>query len=216
MMPAPLPSIRLVLADDHDFVRAGVRALLSTIPGVQVVGEARSGTELVAAVESLRPDVVVTDISMPGMDGIEAVGRIKERFPAVCALVLVLSMHESADAVRRAVSNGACGYLRKDAPQFELEQALRSIVAGGTYFGSGVAQLLLQQPEPAVEDQLTERQVQILRMLAEGKSSKEIGFELGLSSKTVNVHRANIMERLRITDMASLARYAVRKGLVKP
>lgn len=214
MMPAPLPSIRLVLADDHDFVRAGVKALLSTIPGVQVVGEARSGTELVAAVESLRPDVVVTDISMPGMDGIEAVGRIKERFPAVRALVL--SMHESADAVRRAVSTGACGYLRKDAPQFELEQALRSIAAGGTYFGSGVAQLLLQQPEPAVEDQLTERQVQILRMLAEGKSSKEIGYELGLSSKTVNVHRANIMERLRITDTASLARYAVRKGLVKP
>lgn len=214
MLSPALPPIRVVLADDHDFVRSGVKALLSTIPGVQVVGEARDGNELLQATQALGPDVVVTDISMPGVDGITAVGQISQRFPRV--RVLVLSMHDSAEAVKRAVANGACGYLRKDAPQSELEQALRSIVSGGSYFGTGVAQLLLQRQEPAVDEQLTNRQMEILVLLAEGKSSKEIAFELGLSSKTVDVHRANIMARLKITDVASLARYAVRNGLVKP
>ena len=214
MLPPALPPVRVVLADDHDFVRSGVKALLSTIPGVQVVGEARDGHELLQVTQALSPDVVVTDISMPGVDGITAVGQISQRFPRV--RVLVLSMLDSPEAVKRAVANGACGYLRKDAPQSELEQALRSIGSGGSYFGTGVAHLLLQRPEPAVDEQLTNRQMEILVLLAEGKSSKEIAFELGLSSKTVDVHRANIMARLKITDVASLARYAVRNGLVKP
>ena len=209
---APLP-IQVVLADDHDLVRSGIKALLSMIDGVEVIAEARDGRELVTLVGSLRPDVVMTDISMPGMDGITAISEIHHRFPDV--RVIVLSMYDTVDFVKRAVANGACGYLMKDAPPFELEQALRSVMATGSYFSAAVAQRLLQPSEPTVDDELTTRQVEILTLIAQGKSAKEIAFELGLSPKTVDVHRARIMERLRLNDIASLTRYAVRKGLVK-
>ena len=213
MKPATPETITVVLADDHDLVRSGIRSLLSTIEGVQVIAEARDGNELLATLESVRPDIVITDLTMPGMDGVTAIGRIHERFPAL--RVMVLSMHDSADAVKRAVASGACGYLRKDAPEFELEAALRSVMATGKYFGSGVAQRLLEPSEPSAADQLTERQVEVLTLLARGKSSKEVAFDLGLSPKTVDVHRTRIMERLDLHDIASLTLYAVRKGLVK-
>ena len=206
-------TIHIVLADDHDLVRSGIAALLDTIEGVRVVAEARNGEELLAVLKTVRPDLVITDISMPGMDGITAARRITEEHPGL--KVIVLSMHDSVDAVKRAVASGACGYLRKDAPQFELEQAVRSVVANGSYFGNGVAQMLLQPSEAAVDEILTGRQLEVLTLLAQGKSAKEIAFELGLSSKTVDVHRAKLMERLQLSDVASLTRYAVRKGLVK-
>jgi len=209
---ASLP-IQVVLADDHDLVRSGIKALLSTVEGVQVIAEARNGNELLQLLESVKPDVVMTDISMPGMDGITAISEIHNRFPDV--KVIVLSMYDTVDFVKRAVANGACGYLMKDAPPFELEQALRSVMATGSYFSAAVAQRLLQPSEPTVDDELTTRQVEILTLIAQGKSAKEIAFELGLSPKTVDVHRARIMERLRLNDIASLTRYAVRKGLVK-
>ncbi|HEX2547515.1 MAG TPA: response regulator transcription factor [Ramlibacter sp.] len=209
---SPVP-IQVVLADDHDLVRSGIKALLSTVEGVQVIAEARNGNELLALLESVKPDVVMTDISMPGMDGITAIAEIHTRFPDV--RVIVLSMYDTVDFVKRAVANGACGYLMKDAPPFELEQALRSVMATGSYFSAAVAQRLLQPSEPTVDDELTTRQVEILTLIAQGKSAKEIAFELGLSPKTVDVHRARIMERLRLNDIASLTRYAVRKGLVK-
>jgi DNA-binding NarL/FixJ family response regulator len=211
-MNTPVP-IQVVLADDHDLVRSGIKALLSTVEGVQVIAEARNGTELLTLLESVKPDVVMTDISMPGMDGITAIAEIHTRFPDV--RVIVLSMYDTVDFVKRAVANGACGYLMKDAPPFELEQALRSVMATGSYFSAAVAQRLLQPSEPTVDDELTQRQVEILTLIAQGKSAKEIAFELGLSPKTVDVHRARIMERLRLNDIASLTRYAVRKGLVK-
>ena len=206
-------TIRIVLADDHDLVRSGIAALLDTIEGVRVVAEARNGEELLAILKTVRPHLVITDISMPGMDGITAARRITEEHPGL--KVIVLSMHDSVDAVKRAVANGACGYLRKDAPQFELEQAVRSVVSNGSYFGNGVAQMLLQPSEAPVDEILTGRQLEVLTLLAQGKSAKEIAFELGLSSKTVDVHRAKLMERLQLSDLASLTRYAVRKGLVK-
>ena len=209
----PPPPIHVVLADDHDLVRSGIKALLSTVEGVQVIAEARNGNELLSLLESVKADVVMTDISMPGMDGITAISEIHARYPAV--RVLVLSMYDTVDFVKRAVANGACGYLMKDAPPFELEQALRSVMATGSYFSAAVAQRLLQPSEPTVDDELTQRQVEILTLIAQGKSAKEIAFELGLSPKTVDVHRARIMERLRLNDIASLTRYAVRKGLVK-
>jgi two-component system, NarL family, nitrate/nitrite response regulator NarL len=209
---APMP-IQIVLADDHDLVRSGIKALLSTVDGVRVIAEARNGLELLQLLESVKPDVVMTDISMPGMDGITAISEIHNRFPAV--KVIVLSMYDTVDFVKRAVANGACGYLMKDAPPFELEQALRSVMATGSYFSAAVAQRLLQPSEPTVDDELTTRQVEILTLIAQGKSAKEIAFQLGLSPKTVDVHRARIMERLRLNDIASLTRYAVRKGLVK-
>ncbi|MDB5897913.1 MAG: putative response regulator, NarL [Ramlibacter sp.] len=208
----PMP-IQVVLADDHDLVRSGIKALLATVEGVRVIAEARNGNELLALLDSVKPDVVMTDISMPGMDGITAIAEIHARHPDV--RVIVLSMYDTVDFVKRAVSNGACGYLMKDAPPFELEQALRSVMATGSYFSAAVAQRLLQPSEPTVDDELTQRQVEILTLIAQGKSAKEIAFELGLSPKTVDVHRARIMERLRLNDIASLTRYAVRKGLVK-
>ena len=210
---APLP-IQVVLADDHDLVRSGIKALLSTVQGVQVIAEARNGNELLQLLESVKPDVVMTDISMPGMDGITAIAEIHARFPQV--KVIVLSMYDTVDFVKRAVANGACGYLMKDAPPFELEQALRSVMATGSYFSPAIAQRLLQPSEPTVDDELTHRQVEILKLIAQGRASKEIAYELGLSPKTVDVHRARIMERLRLNDIASLTLYAVRKGLIKP
>ncbi|HSW16727.1 MAG TPA: response regulator transcription factor [Ramlibacter sp.] len=206
-------AIRVVLADDHDLVRSGIKALLGMIAGVEVMAEARDGRELVTLVDSLLPDVVMTDISMPGMDGIAAIAEIHAKHPKV--RLLVLSMYDTVDFVKRAVSNGACGYLMKDAPPFELEQALRSVMATGSYFSPAIAQRLLQPSEPTVDDELTHRQVEILRMIAQGKASKEIAYELGLSPKTVDVHRARIMERLQLNDIASLTLYAVRKGLIK-
>jgi DNA-binding NarL/FixJ family response regulator len=205
--------IQVILADDHDLVRSGIKALLSTVDGVEVIAEARNGNELLQLLETIKPDVVMTDISMPGMDGITAIAEIHSRYPEV--RVVVLSMYDTVDFVKRAVAKGACGYLMKDAPPFELEQALRSVMATGSYFSAAVAQRLLQPSEPTVDDELTVRQVEILTLIAQGKSAKEIAFELGLSPKTVDVHRARIMERLRLNDIASLTRYAVRKGLVK-
>jgi len=206
--------IRVVLADDHDLVRSGIKALLSMIDGVEVVAEARDGQELIQLVESLEPDIVMTDISMPRMDGIAAIAHIHSRHPNV--RLLVLSMYDTVDFVKRAVANGACGYLMKDAPPFELEQAVRSVMATGSYFSPAIAQRLLQPSEPTIDDELTQRQIEILKLIAQGRASKEIAFELGLSPKTVDVHRARIMERLRLNDIASLTLYAVRKGLIKP
>ena len=211
---APSQPVRVVLADDHDLVRSGIKALLTMVEGVEVIAEARDGKELIALVEDLLPDVVMTDISMPGMDGITAIAEIHSKHPEV--RLLVLSMYDTVDFVKRAVANGACGYLMKDSPPFELEQALRSVMATGSYFSPAIAQRLLQPSEPTVDDELTHRQVEILKLIAQGRASKEIAYELGLSPKTVDVHRARIMERLRLNDIASLTLYAVRKGLVKP
>ncbi|HWP11509.1 MAG TPA: response regulator transcription factor [Ramlibacter sp.] len=207
-------TVRIVLADDHDLVRSGIKALLSMVDGLEVIAEARDGEELIALVDSLMPDVVMTDISMPGMDGITAISHIHARHPQV--RLLVLSMYDTVDFVKRAVANGACGYLMKDAPPFELEQSVRSVMATGSYFSPAIAQRLLQPSEPTVDDELTHRQVEILRLIAQGRASKEIAYELGLSPKTVDVHRARIMERLHLNDIASLTLYAVRKGLIKP
>jgi DNA-binding NarL/FixJ family response regulator len=206
--------VRVVLADDHDLVRSGIKALLSMIKDVEVIAEARNGQELITLAEELMPEVVMTDISMPGMDGIAAIAHLSKSRPQV--RLLVLSMYDTVDFVKRAVASGACGYLMKDAPPFELEQAIRSVMATGTYFSPMIAQRLLQPSEPTATDELTERQIEILRLIAQGKASKEIAFELGLSPKTVDVHRARIMERLHLSDIASLTLYAVRKGLIKP
>lgn len=213
MKPVPY-TIQVVLADDHDLVRAGFRSLLSEMSGVRVIAEVRDGAELLELLESVHPDVVITDLAMPGVDGITAIGRARQRYPDL--RIIVLSMHEDAEAMKRAVAAGACGYVRKDAPAFELETALRTVMTTGSYFGAGVAQRLLAPSEPALNEVLTDRQIEILTLLARGKSSKEIAFDLGLSSKTVDVHRTRIMERLALNDVASLTLFAVRKGLVKP
>lgn len=206
--------IRIVLADDHDLVRSGIKTLLTRIEGVQVIAEARDGEELESLLADVTPDLVMTDIDMPNMDGITAITRIHSSYPHL--KILVLSMYDTVDVIGRAINSGACGYLMKNAPQFELEQAVRNVMFTGSYFSSSIAQLLMQPAEPKADDELTPRQIEILKLIAQGYAAKEIGVELGLSPKTVDVHRGRIMERLGLNDIASLTRYALRKGLIKP
>jgi DNA-binding NarL/FixJ family response regulator len=212
--PQPAPSRKqVILADDHDLVRGGIAGLIELLPGVEVMAEASSGEELLTLLESMAPDLVITDIHMPGINGLEAVGRIRREHPALP--ILVLSMHDTADFVQRAVASGANGYLMKNAAPSELQHAVQSMLVTGSYFNAKVARMLLEKVENCADDGLTQRQVQILSMIAGGLSSKEIGHQLGLSPKTVDVHRARIMERLQVRDVASLTRYAVRRGLIK-
>lgn len=203
----------VVLADDHDLVRGGIVALIELLPDVEVIAQASSGEELLALLAGVEPDLVITDIHMPSMDGLQAVAQIRSENPSLP--ILVLSMHDSADVVQRAVANGANGYLMKNAPPRELQQAVNMMLSTGSYFNARVAKLLVEQVESCADDGLTERQIQILTMLAAGLSSKEIAYQLGLSHKTVDVHRARIMERIGVRDVASLTRYAVRRGLVE-
>lgn len=210
----------IVLADDHHLVRAGLRSLLEEIEGTRIVGETANGREAVALAASLRPDVVVMDISMPELNGIEATARIRAEAPAT--RVLVLSMHSSEDFVRRALSAGAAGYLVKDSAPLELRLALEAIARGETYVSSRVSGALLSSLRgnraaapgtPAIE-LLTTRQREILQMIAEGKSTKEIAFILEVSTKTVETHRAAIMQRLGIRDIAGLVIFSIRNNLV--
>lgn len=221
--PHPLPAsdqearsstkVHVVLADDHELVRCGIKYLLQALHGVQVIAEAQDGEELLRVLGLVRPDIVLVDITMPRMDGLRAIARIRQIHPHL--RVLVLSMHDSTDLVRRAIAAGACGFISKDATEYELDLALRTAMRKGSYFSPSITQRLLQPPEPTASDQLTERQLEILVLLAQGKGSKEIGFELGLSARTVDVHRSRIMQRLQLHDLASLTRYAVRKGLIQ-
>jgi DNA-binding NarL/FixJ family response regulator len=206
--------IRTVLADDHDLVRSGLKLLLETVPGVTVVREARNGEELLDAVRRTSPDLVVADITMPGMTGLEALARLKGQPDA--PRMLIVSMHDSPDFVRRAYKLGAHGYLMKEGSPVELEHAVRSVMAGQTYYGPQVSEKLLRATERSPEELLTDRQREILVLIGSGHATKEIAFKLGLSPKTVDVHRARIMERLGIDEVAGLTLYCVRHGLVDP
>lgn len=203
---------RVVLADRHEMVRAAIGALLSTVTGFEVVAEARSGAELVSVVAAAHPHLVITEVSMPGADPFAAIAEIHRRHPQV--RLLALAADDTIEAVRHAIASGACGYLMKRAPWYELEHAVRSVMTRGFYYSPLVAQRLLDPPKPVAEQPLTARQVQILTLLALGRSSRQIAGELGLSSKTVDVHRARIMNRLELNDLPSLARYALRNGLL--
>jgi two-component system, NarL family, nitrate/nitrite response regulator NarL len=213
-MQPPASPIHVIVADDHPLVRSGIRSLLKTIPDVVVLAEVGNGTELLELLATVRPDIVITDLTMPGMDGLQALREIRTRHPEI--RVIVLSMHDEAEVIKRAIAAGAAAYLRKDSSDFELASALHSVMTTGSYISAPIARLLIEPGEPSVQDVLTDRQVEILTRLAQGKSSKQIGFELSLSHKTVDVHRARIMGRLGLRDVASLTVYAVRKGLIKP
>jgi DNA-binding NarL/FixJ family response regulator len=211
--------IRVVLADDHALVRAGMRSLLGGMTDVQVVGEASSGEEALALAEREKPDVVLMDIAMKGMTGLDAAARLRERQAGV--RVIILSMHAGEEYVLQALRAGAVGYLLKDAATGELELALRSVMRGESWFSPAVSRQVVEGYVQRVggegaADVLTARQREVLRLVAGGKSTKEIAYDLNLSVKTVETHRAQIMERLGIRDVAGLVRYALRTGLVPP
>jgi DNA-binding NarL/FixJ family response regulator len=210
--------IRVVLADDHALVRAGFRALLQSLPHVEVVDEASDGRDALRLVKLHQPDLVLMDIAMSGMNGLEATERIVKEFPRV--RVLVLSMHANEEYVLQALRVGAAGYMLKDADTAELDIALRAVTKGETYLSPGVSRQVVDDyvrrigPGQTSLEQLTPRQREILQLIAEGHSSKEIAHTLDLSIKTVETHRAQLMDRLDIHDVAGLVRFAIRTGLV--
>lgn len=213
-----MSTIHILLADDHTLVRAGVRALLEGLPDVKVVGEAANGHETLAMVQIHRPQVVFMDVAMSGLNGLETTARLVKEFPEL--RVIMLSMHANEEYIWQALRAGASGYLLKNASTAELEAALKAVGRGETYLDPGIARRVIEgyrsgaalQKSPL--EQLTPRQREILQLVAEGRSTKEIAFLLNLSAKTVETHRAQLMERLGIHDVPGLVRYAIRQGLV--
>jgi len=212
--------IRVLIADDHALVRAGFRSLLQDIAGVQVVAEAGDGREALRMIEEHRPDVALIDIAMPGLNGLETVARVVKEFPSV--RVMILSMHANEEYVLRALRSGATGYLLKGADVDELEHALRAVAAGETYLCPPISQQVIADyvrrtaDEPHPLDRLTPRQREVLQLIAEGQTVREMALTLGISVKTVETHRAMLMERLAIYDVAGLVRFSIRAGLVMP
>jgi DNA-binding NarL/FixJ family response regulator len=211
-------AVRVLLADDHALVRAGIRLLLNEIDNVEVVAEASDGREALALAEAHRPDVVLMDISMRQMDGLEATEQLHRALPEI--RVLMLSMHQGRDYVTRALRAGACGYLLKHAAAHEVGLAIAAVMRGDAYLSPAVSKSLVdsyvrtphgEQAELA----LTARQQEVLGFVAQGHSTKEIAYHLGLSVKTVEAHRTQLKERLKIRDVAGLVCYAIRIGLLK-
>jgi DNA-binding NarL/FixJ family response regulator len=228
-------TIRVLLADDHDILRQGLKMLLSMQQEMQVVGEARTGREAVVMAQELLPDVVVMDITMPDMDGLEACQLIRSQRPAT--QVLMLTMHESEEYFLQSLRMGAAGYLVKKAAPSDLRMAINSIAQGGAFLYPGLAKALIRSyvaspasASPASNDHegmnasslaqalrvLTPREVEVLRLVAEGRTNQEIADQLTLSIKTVQTHRANVMEKLDLRDITHLVRFAVHHGLIAP
>jgi DNA-binding NarL/FixJ family response regulator len=214
--------IRVLVVDDHAVVREGIRHVLSDAAEFSVVGEAQSGAEAVACAVQLKPNVVVLDISMPGGSGLHAVGELLERVNGV--RVLMLSVHEDLEYVLESLRAGAHGYLRKDSTPAELREAIRALHSGRTYYSpelaSQMAEALRKGNEPRAAaptlatDVLTAREREILVHIAQGKTNKEIGLELGISTRTVEAHRDSLMRKLGIRTVAGLTRLALEQGLI--
>lgn len=213
---APNASIRVLLADDHTLVRAGLRALLDAMPDVEVVAEASDGLEAARLAELHQPSIALLDISMPVMTGLVALREIRVSSPRT--KVVLLSMYNDREYVTEAIQSGAAGYLIKDAAVGELAQAIAAVQRGDTYLSPSVsrklAEAFVNRAEPAQEASLTARQTEILRLVAQGHSSKEIARKLDLSIKTIETHRSQIMDRLSIRDLAGLVRYAIRNQII--
>jgi DNA-binding NarL/FixJ family response regulator len=217
-MNNPVKPVRILLAD-HTLVRAGIRALLEKLPGMEVVGEAGDGREVLNLVGTRRPDVVLMDIAMPGLNGLEAAARLAKEFPDV--RVIILSMHPNEEYVWRALKAGAAGYLLKKAATAELETALKQVVHGDIYLSREIsARLVKKFPLQGIADQkgpleeLTGRQREILQLIAEGQNTKQIAEILKVSPKTIEYHRMKLMGCLNIHDVPGLVRFALRVGLL--
>jgi DNA-binding NarL/FixJ family response regulator len=212
------PPIRVLLADDHTLLRDGLVRILESEGDVQVIAQAADGGEALEQALALRPDVVVTDVSMPRLSGIELAHRLRQALPH--ARVLVLTMHQEDQYVLQAVRAGASGYLVKDSPAAELLAAVRNVHAGRGHFGPQVARALaeqLQHPERAADDPyatLTRREREVFRLIAEGLTTKEIARQLSISTKTAENHRTRVLGKIGVRNTAELVRYALRRGLL--
>ena len=212
--------IRVLLADDHTLIRAGLRMVMTSQPDLTVIGEANDGREAVAMAEKLKPDVVVMDIGMPSLNGIEACRQIHHALPQT--QVVMLSMHSDEGYVLRALKAGARGYLLKDSAEADLANAIRAVVAGKSFFSPAVGKVLLEDYMRKLErtgaedsfDLLSPREREVLQLVAEGKSSKEVANLLGLSVYTIETHRAKVMQKLNLHNIPELILYAVRKGVI--
>jgi DNA-binding NarL/FixJ family response regulator len=219
--------IRVLLADDHNLVRAGIRSLIQELSGIEVIAEAGDGREALSLIEIHRPDVVLMDIAMSGLNGLEATARVVRDFPTV--RVIMLSMHANEEYVWQALRSGASGYLLKDAGTAELELAIKAVARGETYLSPPISKQVIddyiqrvgggegdkEKSEGTLSERLTQRQREILQLIAEGHTTQAIAQELNISVKTVETHRMQLMERLDIHDIAGLVRYAIRIGLIR-
>jgi DNA-binding NarL/FixJ family response regulator len=216
-----MSALRVLLADDHTLVRAGMRALLGELPGVEVVAETGDGREALRLVRETKPDLALIDISMPGLNGLEVARRVAHDHPTT--RVIMVSMHGDDESVRRALTAGASGYLLKNSDRSELELALRAVARGDTWLSPSLTKRVVAAftQGSAIPDEgplalLTPRQREVLQLVAEGHSNKEIASRLNVALKTVEAHRTELMERLGIHGVASLVRYAIQVGLVRP
>ncbi len=215
-----MSQVRIVLADDHTIMRSGLKLLLEREPDFVVVGEAGDGRTATQIVEKHSPDVIVMDIAMPNLNGIEAAARIAASHPKTA--VIILSMHSDETYVLRALKAGARAYLLKDSAESDLILAVRSVIAGRTFFSPAISNMLMEDyireiRERGVDDSyelLTPRERELLQLLAEGKTTKEMATDLGLSSYTIDTHRGNILRKLNVNSLAELMLYAMRKGII--
>ncbi len=213
-------NIRLLIADDHDIVRAGIKALLQRQEDIEIVGEAADGREVVRLAEQLSPSMIVMDITMPQLNGIDAASQVIRRDPEV--KVIILSMYSDEEFIVRALMAGVKGYLLKDAVQADLLRAVRAVATGRSFFSPEIAQTLAedyvrQLQRKGLEDSyelLTEREREVLQLLAEGKSNKETATTLNVSTYTVETHRTHLMQKLNLHNTAELVLYAVRKKII--
>jgi two-component system, NarL family, response regulator NreC len=215
-----MKAIRILLADDHTVVRKGLRLLLESVPEFQVIADASSGREAVALAEEHIPDVIVMDVAMPILNGIEAARQISAKLPQVA--VVILSMHGDESYVLRALKAGARAYLLKDSAEYDLIQAVKAVTEGKAFFSPAISKILVedymrQMRERGVEDSyelLTTREREVLQLLAEGKNNKDVAALLNLSLYTVETHRSNIFQKLNLHSGAELILYAIRKGVI--
>jgi two-component system, NarL family, response regulator NreC len=220
MHPQKRSKLRLVLADDHNMMRSGLRLLLEREAGFSVVGEASDGREAIEITDAQTPDVVVMDVAMPNLNGIEAARRVTTSHPDTS--VIILSMHSDESYVLRALNAGARGYLLKDSAESDLIAAVYAVSEGKAFFSPAISKLLVedyvrQLRQRGVEDSyelLTPRERELLQLLAEGKTTKEIASALNLSPHTVETHRANVLRKLNLNSLPELILYAVRKGVI--
>jgi two-component system response regulator NreC len=210
--------IRLLLVDDHEIVRAGLRMLFAAESDMEIVGEAGSGDEAVAAVNTLQPDVVIMDVSMPGISGVEATRRIKQAHPDT--VVLVLTMHEDEEYFFEMLNAGASGYIPKRAAPDDLVSAIRVVHEGNVFLHASLAKFLMRDvlgqsaAQPLVAAELTPREREVLTYIAEGYTNREIAEALVISVKTVDRHRENIMQKLNLHSRVELVKYAIDRGLI--